>query len=168
MSHVAVEKADGKKGGAAPILDEIKKLSDQIRQRAFEIFEGRGGGDGLAADDWAAAERALFRIPDSELIEQEGKFEIEVSAPGFEPADVQVTALPDALIVKAISTHKHDKTEGDVRFCEFGQKTLFRRFDLAEPINVDKVTANLDKGVLHLTALKVKPVAATGQKAVAA
>jgi HSP20 family molecular chaperone IbpA len=31
---------------------------------------------------------------------------------------------------------------------------MFRRFDLPEPINVDKVTANLDKGVLQLIALK--------------
>lgn len=166
--QVAVEKLDEKKAGAASILDEIKKLSEQIRKRAFEIFEGRGGGDGFATNDWAAAERDLFRIPESELIEQEGKFEVEVSAPGFDAGEVKVTALPDALIVKATSTHKHDKTEGEVHFCEFGEKTLFRRFDLPTPINVNKVTANLDKGVLHLTAFKEKPVGVTEQKAAAA
>jgi HSP20 family molecular chaperone IbpA len=41
-----------------------------------------------------------------------------------------------------------------VRFCEFGQKTLFQRFDLPDTINIDKVTANLEKGILHVTALK--------------
>jgi HSP20 family protein len=168
MSHVAVEKVNEKKGGAASLLDEIKALSDRIRQRAYEIFQGRGGGDGFAANDWAAAERDLFRIPESELIEQDGKFKVEVSAPGFDPADVRVTALPDALIVRASSTHKHEGSEGDVCFCEFGQKALFRRFDLREPINVDKVNANLDQGVLHLTASKAKPVAAKEEKAVAA
>ena len=107
-------------------------------------------------DDWLNAERDLFRIPEAELIEREGKFEVRVSAPGFNPGDVQITVLPDALIVKASSTHTHDESEGNVQFCEFGQKTLFRRFNLAEPIDLDKVTADLDKGVLHLTAPKAK------------
>jgi HSP20 family protein len=168
MSQVAVEKVNGNKAVTASILDELKKLSDQIRQRAFEIFESRGGGDGFANNDWAAAERDLFRIPESELVEQEGKFEVEVIAPGFEPAEVHVTALPDALIVKASSTHKHDERKEDVRFCEFDQKTLYRRFDLPASIDVEKVTANLDKGVLHLTALKAKEVPAKQPKAVAA
>jgi hypothetical protein len=38
------------------------------------------------------------------------------------------------------------------------------RFDLPEPINVDKVTANLDKGVFHVTAMKSKPGGVHGQQ----
>jgi HSP20 family protein len=168
MSQVAIEKVDGNKAAASSILDEVKTLSERIRQRAFEIFENRGGGDGLAVNDWLNAERDLFRIPESELVEKSGNYEARVSAPGFEPGDVHVTVLPDALIVKASSTHKHDVGEGDVRFCEFDRKTLFRRFDLPEPINVDRVTANLEKGVLQLTALKSKQSAGHGQQSRAA
>jgi len=90
---------------------------------------------------------------------------VRVSAPGFDPEDVQVTALPDALIVKAASTHMHDKSEGDVRFCEFGQKTLFRRFELPAEIDPDGVTASLDKGMLDLTAPKARAEAALTQAA---
>jgi len=167
MTQVTIEKVDGEKNTTSSIFDEIKTLSETIRQRAFEIFERRGGGHGFAVEDWLNAERDLIRIPESELVEHEGKFEVRVSAPGFNPGDVQVTALPDALIIKASSTHKHDKNEGSVRFCEFGQKTLFRRFDLPEPINLDKVTANLDKGVLHLSAPKAKQEAVQKQHAAA-
>ena len=159
MSQVAIEKVPGNRPAESSTLDEVKTLSDRIRQRAFELFERRGGISGSAMDDWLSAERDLFRIPESELVERDGKFEARISAPGFDPADVHVTALPDALIVKGSSTHRHDTTEGAVRFCEFDQKTLFRRFDLPEPINVDRVTANLEKGVLELTALKSKPTA---------
>jgi HSP20 family protein len=154
MSQVAIEKVDEKKAPASSVLNEMKTLSERIRNRAFELFERRGAGDGFAINDWLNAERDLFRIPESELIDRDGEFEARVSAPGFEPGQVHVTALPDALIVKGSATHTHDKSEGSVRFCEFDQKTLFRRFDLPEPINVDKVTANLDKGVLELTAIK--------------
>lgn len=91
-----------------------------------------------------------------------------MNAPGFEPGEVKVTALPDALIISAESSHTHENKEGNVRFCEFGRKTLFRRFDLPEPVNLDKVTADLNKGVLHLVAAKAKQEAEPKPKAIAA
>jgi len=165
MPQVAIEKVvDDKRAADSSVFRELKTLSERIRQHAFEIFESRGASDGSAMNDWLNAERDLFRVPEAELIERDSKFEARVSAPGIEPEDVRVTALPDALIVKGTSTHRHDKTEGDIRFCEFDQRTLFRRFDLPEPINVEKVTANLDKGVLQLTAAKARPYSMQGQQ----
>jgi HSP20 family molecular chaperone IbpA len=162
MPQIAIEKIDEKKATDSSALSEMTTLSEKIRQRAFEIFERRGAYGGSAVNDWLSAERDLFRVPESELIERDGKFEARVAAPGINAEDVKVTALPDALIVKGTTTHSHDKTEGDVRFCEFDQRTLFRRFDLPEPINVDRVTANLDRGVLQLTALKAPHTAVQG------
>lgn len=168
MSHVAVEKINKKEAMVPSFFEEMKALSERIRRRAFELFEGRGGSDGFAMEDWLKAERDMIRIPESEMIEQEGRFEIKVSAPGFKAADIQVTALPDALIVKASSTHKHDTGEGKVRFCEFGQRTLLRQFDMPEAINTDKVTAELHDGVLRLTAMKAALEAGHQHKAAAA
>ena len=156
MSQVAVEKIDGKTNIESSFFDEMKGVMDTVRQRAFDIFQGRGANDGLAMDDWLTAERDLFRIPEAELVEQDGKFEARVSAPGFDPADIKVTATPESMIIRGKSTHKHDGQEGDVHFCEFGEKTLFRRIDLPEPINPAKVSADLEKGMLKLTAVKAK------------
>jgi HSP20 family molecular chaperone IbpA len=154
MPQVAIERLDEKHAADTSVVDEMKTLAERIRQRAFEIFERRGASHGSAISDWLSAERDLFRIPESELVERDGKFEARVAAPGIDPADVTVTALPDALIVKGSTVHKHEATDGDVRFCEFDQRTLFRRFDLPERINVYQVTASLDRGVLQLTARK--------------
>jgi len=168
MSHIAIDKVDEKKLGTASIFQEIEALYGRIRHRAFEIFEGHKGGEGFATEDWLNAERDLLCTCESELVEQDGKFEVQMNAPGFEPGEIKVTALPDALIVSASSSHTHENKEGSVRFCEFGQKTLFRRFDLPESINLDKVAADLNKGVLHLTASKAKQEAATKPRAIAA
>jgi HSP20 family protein len=168
VSKVEIEKVDGKKAATASVLDEIKELAERVRERAFELFERRGRGNGFELEDWFNAERDLVRIPEAELIEKDGKFEVRMNAPGFDARDIKVTALPDALIVRAESTHRHDGKDGNVRFCEFGQKTLFRRFDLPETIDVDKVSADLDKGVLHLTASKAKHEAAPKPQAIAA
>src|SRR6185437_10581718 len=145
MPQVAVEKIDGKDTADKSVATEMTTLADRIRQRAFEIFEHRGASGGSAMNDWLSAERDLFRVPESELMERDGKFVARISAPGIEPSDVTVTAMPDALIVKGSTSHTHEHNDGDVRFCEFDQRTIFRRFDLPEPINVDQVTANLDK-----------------------
>jgi HSP20 family molecular chaperone IbpA len=154
MPQVAIERLDEKNAADSSAVNEMKTLAERIRQRAFEIFQRRGAADGSDVRDWLTAERDLFRIPESELVEREGKFEARVAAPGIDPSDVTVTALPDALIVQGSTVHKHEHSDGDVRFCEFDQRTLFRRFDLPERINVDQVTASLDKGVLQLTARK--------------
>jgi HSP20 family protein len=156
MSQVAVQKIDGDQTEAGSLFEEMKSLGERIRQRAYDIFQTRGCGDGAAVDDWLKAERDLIFTPKSDLVEKNGKLELQVTVPGFEPKDVRVTALPDALIVRAESTHKHEKTDENVCFCEFGEKSLFRRFDLPVPIDVNKVTANLDKGVLKLTAAKAE------------
>lgn len=67
---------------------------------------------------------------------------------------MQVTATPDELIVRAETAHTHDEREGSVCFREFSGKMVFRRFEMASPINVVGVTASLDKGILQVTAPK--------------
>jgi len=166
MSQVAIEKVDEKKSETASVFEEMKALSQRIRERAYEFFERRKGGDGFALDDWLKAEADLMSTADADLVEKDGKFEVRLSAPGFEAGDVHVTVLPDALIVNASSKHTLETDEGNVHFCEFGQKALFRRFDLPEPMDPDQVTADLNKGVLHLTAQKAKQ--AVSVKAIAA
>jgi HSP20 family molecular chaperone IbpA len=152
MANIAVEKV---KGNEQPSTshDKPKTLSDRIRERAYEIFQSRGT-DGREMDDWLQAEHDLIFAPESELLEKDGRYEIRVAAPGFKATETNVKATPNAVIVSAESNHRHEENSADVHFCEFGSRTLFRRLDLPEPINVDRVTANLDDGMLRITAQK--------------
>jgi HSP20 family protein len=175
MAQVAVEKIDGKKTGPPSFSDEMKALSDRIRNRAFELFELRGGIEGCAVDDWLAAEKELLRMPQSELVEKDGTFKIRLDAPGFEAGDINITAQPDAVVVRASASHKHQSDEENVHFCEFEERNLFRRFDLPHPIALEKVTASLDNGVLQLLApkaaeepVKLQPATAKAKTSVAA
>jgi HSP20 family protein len=158
MSQIAIEKINGD-GTQSSVFTKMKDLGERIRQRAYDIFKHRSPNDGSDLDDWFKAENEVIWAPESELVEKDGKFEMQVAVPGFDEKDVKVTALPDAVFVCADSTHQHDKSDGNVCFCDFAERTLFRRFDLPDPIDVDKVTASLDKGLLKLTAAKAKPLA---------
>lgn len=166
MANVAVEKVND--GNTPPaLLQRMTEIAEKVRRRAFEIFENHGRADGRSLDNWLQAERDLIQSPETELLERDGKLQVRLAVPGFDSKDIHVTAMPTALIVRAEAKHEHEKTEGDVYFCEFGRKQLYRRLDLPAPVNVEKVTATLDHGILELAAPKtVDPANKT--KAIAA
>lgn len=162
MSQLAVERVHEEGEQSASIYGQMKSLAERVRRRAFELFERRGSAHGSDLDDWLQAERELILSPESELVEKEGRFEIRIAVPGFEAKDVTVTALPDALVVSAEASRQSEKKESGFRVSEVGARSLFRRFGLPAPIDVDKVSANLDWGVLKITAPKraaVRPAA---------
>ena len=134
--------------------EEMKALTDTIRERAFSLFQQRGGGDGGDVDDWLRAERDVIWSPAVELTENDRDFRARIALPGFSEKDLKVTAAPEALIVEAKNSHTHDGTKDGVLLCEFSDKRLFRRLELPAPINVDKVAATLDRGILLVHAPK--------------
>jgi hypothetical protein len=83
MSKVLIEKPDLAAGVVPAVFDEIRMLSERIRQRAFEIFEGRHGESGSSAEsDWLTAERDFVQPAEVELVETESGFELRVAAEG--------------------------------------------------------------------------------------
>jgi HSP20 family molecular chaperone IbpA len=154
MSNVAVEKVHDGETTPPSLFERMTAIADKIRQRAFDVFQSRGCADGRSLDDWLLAEREIVQSPETELVEKDGKFQVQVAVPGFDSKDIRVTAMPTVLFIEAESKHEHEKSEGDVYFSEFGQKQLFRRLDLPAPVNVDKVSASLDHGILQLTVPK--------------
>jgi HSP20 family protein len=107
-------------------------------------------------DDWIQAEHELVWMPQSEFIENDREFRARLAVPGFDPTELDVTATPNELIVQAKHEHKHDESEGNVQYCEFGEKRLFRKLNMPAKIDQDRVTASLDKGILQIVAKKAQ------------
>lgn len=154
MASLRVEKVRDSERTGIPVFDAIEKMVNDTRRRAFELFERRGRTDGGALDDWLSAERELLSSSPAELIEDEKQFRLQLAVPGIDPNHLRITALPQSIVVRAETAHRHDKQEGRVHFCEFSERRLLRTFDLHEPIDVDRVSAALDKGMLEITAAK--------------
>lgn len=155
MSNVAIEKIHDPETAAMSLLVEMDGVATAIRNRAFEHFLRRGSIFGSDVDDWLRAERELVWSPGAEMTEGDKDVTLRVHAPGFESGDIKITATPDSILIEAEASHKHEESNGKVHFCEFARK-LIRRFDLPEAINVDKVAATLDKGVLQVVAAKAQ------------
>jgi HSP20 family protein len=156
MTNVPVQKVEESKPALAPVLEGIKDTFDKIRERAFELFERRGGVPGFELDDWIQAEHDLFWVPQAELTETETEFKVKAAVPGFEAKDLEITARPDEILIQGKAEKSEEKTEEGVTYTEFGGKTLYRRFALATPIELGAVTANVENGMLTVTAPKKK------------
>ncbi len=149
-----------------PAFADAERMFEQVRRRAYELFSGRGFGEGRALDDWLAAARE-FNWPATELIEREQDFVLSVMLPGFEPADVELTATSRALIIRArMKSERRDETkkgEARVHWSEFRSTDVCRRIEFSKEIDSEKISATLKNGVLRVVARKVerpsKPVA---------
>lgn len=153
MSSVSIQRIDSAEK-APSLFEAMDALFSDIEKRAFDLFQERGSMFGSAADDWLRAERELVWSPQSELMEREKDFLLTIAIPGVEARDIQISALPDSIVVRAENKRQEEKTEGTVHFSELSERRLFRRFALPANIDVDQVRANLEDGVLKIIAAK--------------
>ena len=139
---------------ALSLFESLNELEEAIRQRAFGLFSERGTAHGGEMEDWLRAERELVWVPQSEAMEDDKQFRLRLIVPGLEAQDLQITAMPDAIIVQAEGASKEAST---VPFRELRGRKLFRRFDFDEPIDPSRTEASLAKGILEIVASKAAP-----------
>ncbi len=148
MSEVIVRRLKNEK---AVFLQELQDTLEGIRKTAFQWFES---GHATDPDEWFQAERDLLWAPAVELAEAPGEFRMQMGVPEFGSKDLEVAALPDAIILKASAQNRAKKRERGPFYGEFGAKSLFRRFAFPAPIEEAGVTASLDRGTLTVVAPK--------------
>jgi HSP20 family molecular chaperone IbpA len=160
MSNVAVQKVENETLKTLPVFEQIEKRIEDVRSRAFELFERRGCELGQELEDWLKAEREVFAWPTAEMAEKDKEYEFQMALAGFDAKDVGVTASPSEIIVHAQSESEKKTEESNVVWTEFGSNDVYRRFGVPRPIDVDKTRATLDKGILRITAAKAAAVGA--------
>lgn len=153
MQEIRVQKVKQPEDRKLPIFKDVEKVMARIRGRAFELFSGRGRGEGHALDDWLAAEREICWAA-SELTEDEKEYVMEVALAGFEPGEVSVSATPREIIVHAATKAEHAE-KGKVAWSQFSSNDVYRRVEFDTEISVDKVTAKFRNGLLKIVAPKV-------------
>jgi HSP20 family protein len=151
MHGVLVEKIYEPERAASSLLAEMENTAAAIRQRAFDYYQSRGGTGGSDLDDWLHAEREVVWTPRAEMTENDDEVVLRVDAAGLEARNLRVTVTPNAIVIRADAGHRHDESDGKICFCDFGEK-LFRQFELPNAIDVDRVSATLDKGILQIVA----------------
>jgi len=161
MTEIKVQKIteEGKKP-TLPVFKEMESVLERIRARAFDLFSRRGFVGGHALDDWLAAEREIC-WPAGELAEQDKAYTLSVALPGFEPADISVTATPHELVVHAkskVESKREEAVKKGEKMCwsEFRGNDVYRQVDLPKNIDPQSVTASLHNGLLKIVATKAE------------
>jgi HSP20 family protein len=137
-----------------PVFAEFDRKMDEVRERAFDLFSSRGGGQGRDLDDWITAERELLGWSTAELKERPEGFEVDITLPGFEADDVELTATQHDLIVRAARKDERSGRTDHIVWSEFGSSDVYRRLTLPADVQTASVTAELKNGVLRVYAPK--------------
>jgi HSP20 family protein len=139
------------------ILDQLDRLQEDIRQRAYELFRSHDGLLIGPLEDWLHAERELVWRPAVELRQKDGELRLEAALAGVAAKDLDVQVTPEDILITASAEHRHDD-DSTIHLCEFKRGRLFRSIHLPEPIDPDSVKAEYRDGLLRLTG-KVATVA---------
>jgi HSP20 family protein len=139
-----------------PVFAGFEEIVSRIRRRAYDLCTARGFGEGAALDDWLAAEREIC-WPVAEMRDEEDRYLLESALSGFEPGDLEVTATPAELIVKAAHESKREPgaaPKGEGEPSGFERTEVWRRVEFPARVVVDKVTASFRNGLLKVVAPK--------------
>ena len=91
-------------------------------------------------------------LPAVNIKEDENSFEVSVAVPGFKKSDFNIELDNDVLTISSEKEVKAETEESNYVRREFGYTSFKRAFTLPENIvNDDKVKANYEDGVLHIT-----------------
>lgn len=156
MANVVVEKVRDEARKMLPVFEQIEKRMEEVRRRAFELFEKRGHGGGRDLEDWLKAEQDVLGSPAAEVTENESGYQFQVTLPGFDAKDVEVTVSPSEIIVHARTKSEKKTEKSNVTRTEVSSNEIYRRFEPPQLINVEKTTATMDKGNLRIMAAKAE------------
>lgn len=142
-----------------PISAATEEIQNRIRERAYEISQMRGHA-GREMDDWLSAESDVIATPPMDLVEKDGTFQVRIAAPGIDPAEVNVMATPEQMLVKCELRHSHSDDSAILHLCDFKSATLFRSFRFPQAIDVQSLKIEFEDGMLRITASKEGPAKA--------
>jgi len=133
------------------VIDAVERIQHRVAERAFELFNRRGGTLGRALDDWLAAERETVWKPPVEVVEKDGEFLIEAALAGVAPKDLDVQVTANGVLIQGNGAHRHCPGEV-VHACEFRPGRLFRTVEFPRRVDPDKVRAEYQNGLLRVWA----------------
>lgn len=125
-------------------VEEIARLRERLQAVLQEalLHSPFAGGAGAPPGGWS---------PSADVVETDNAFVLSIELPGVPKEDVELTALGRRL---EVSGHRPLPTDAGFARMERSYGRFRRRFDLPSAIDVETLSAELERGVLTVTALK--------------
>jgi HSP20 family molecular chaperone IbpA len=155
MSEVRINRIQPEGESQLELSQKLNALYDEVRRRAFRLFESRGSLHGHDIDDWLAAERSLVFAPPVELVEGDDQVEIRVAIEGYTSRQIRVCVLPNEIVVDGDSSTSSVPRYLQIHFSECNDRKLLRRISLPQGVRPYTATAAFQCGVLVIRLKKV-------------
>ena len=127
-------------------LRSFRREMDDLWHRFF----GETRFPGLVSREWQEW------LPSVDVSETKDKLLIKAELPGIEPKDVNVSISGDILTIKGKKEETEKEKDEHYYHCERYCGAFQRSFRLPVNVQVDKVEATFDKGVLKVTLPKTE------------
>lgn len=143
--------------GANPMADSFRREMETMMSRFF------GGASPFAPLETAAQRTGFPSLdmtgavsPAIDINETETAIELTAELPGLAEDDVEIELKDRRLTLRGQKNVSHD-AQGDLRVSERSYGSFSRTMTLPDTVDVEKITAEFDKGVLHVTMPKTEP-----------
>ncbi len=113
MAKIAVRKADN------TTMDSLNNILNAIRNRAFQISQD-GSGNNDSSSNWAQAERDLFCVPNSQLMENDSQFQVQIALPGCDASSMEIVATSNSIVIRASGRPPERELAGSNAFQRHG------------------------------------------------
>jgi HSP20 family molecular chaperone IbpA len=153
---VSVDKLCEIDDASSRLLQEIKTLGDRIARRAYDLYQTRGAADGNSADDWFRAEREVSWVPQHELQETDRVIHVRIGVSGMADKTIQVTLLPEMIILRGGSENESDAQSGDSSG-ESSPRVMLRQIPLPSQIHTESAVIRLEADLLTVSGAKAEP-----------
>ena len=129
----------------ADVFDRMNETRSLIAQRAYEIYESRGGNHGSDQDDWFMAEGELLPQFEIDFDVTDSAVRLTTQVPGFDAKDLEVEVGHRRAVVCGIHPDSHQAGASPRK-----DKKVMRVIEL--PFDVDPVCARatLQRGTLQV------------------
>jgi len=141
------------------------ELDLMIARRAFELFKGRGGGNGHDVDDWITAELELLPPYRHDLKESAKAVVFRADLPcSFTPDQLNVSVEPRRLILSGKRELEVTCVGGAPTHVEKRTRCIFRMEELPVDVDPSGTTATLKGELLEIMMPKVAAIAKSREK----
>lgn len=91
-----------------------------------------------------------FVTPAADIFETSAAFVLKIDMPGVEKESINVQIEPGQLQVRGLLSQLY-KESSNVLFSEIRKASYYRKFNVGSGIDVEKIQANFENGVLAIT-----------------
>ena len=105
--------------------------------------------------EWPATETTDM-VPAANIKEEDGKYHVELSAPGYNKDNINVAIEDDVLTISGeMKTENEEKKENFLKR-EFRTGSFKRSFNLNGMVDVDRIDAKYEDGILRIDLPKIE------------